>query len=112
MADVDAVEVPDREDRSPERLADRRASCHGAQCWTPAVRIISRLFLASYLRLFVTILLGSILAIIVIEILLEFDEIVESRTAAGGVALAVFSPWLLLAAFGGFAAWRLGRVAA
>jgi lipopolysaccharide export system permease protein len=49
------------------------------------VRIISRLFLASYLRLFVTILLGSILAILVIEMLLKFDEIVESRTAAGVV---------------------------
>jgi lipopolysaccharide export system permease protein len=49
------------------------------------VRIISRLFLASYLRLFLTVLLGSILAIIVIEILLKFDEIVESRTAAGAV---------------------------
>jgi lipopolysaccharide export system permease protein len=47
------------------------------------VRIISRLFLASYLRLFFTVLFGSILAIIVIEILLEFDEIVESQTAAG-----------------------------
>jgi len=47
------------------------------------VRIISRIFLASYLRLFVTILVGSILAILIIEMLLKFDEIVESRTAAG-----------------------------
>lgn len=49
------------------------------------MRIISRLFLASYLRLFFTILLGSILAIVIIEMLLEFDEVVESRTAAGVV---------------------------
>jgi len=49
------------------------------------VRIISRLFLASYLRLFFTILLGSIVAIMIIEMLLNFDEIVESRTAAGVV---------------------------
>jgi lipopolysaccharide export system permease protein len=47
------------------------------------VRIVSRLFLASYLRLFFTILLGSIVAIMIVEMLLEFDEVVESRTAAG-----------------------------
>ncbi|HEY8156893.1 MAG TPA: LptF/LptG family permease [Myxococcota bacterium] len=49
------------------------------------MRIISRLFLASYLRLFFTILLGSILAILIIEMLLKFDEVVESRTLAGVV---------------------------
>ena len=49
------------------------------------MRIISRLFLASYLRLFFTILLGSIVAIMIIEMLLNFDEVVESRTAAGVV---------------------------
>jgi lipopolysaccharide export system permease protein len=49
------------------------------------VRIISRLFLASYLRLFVLILLGSILAILIVEMLLKFDEVVESRTAAGAI---------------------------
>jgi LPS export ABC transporter permease LptG len=47
------------------------------------VRIVSRLFLASYLRLFFTILLGSIAAIMIVEMLLKFDEIVESRTVAG-----------------------------
>jgi len=47
------------------------------------VRIISRSFLASYLRLFFTILLGSLLAIAVVEMLLKFDDVVESRSAAG-----------------------------
>jgi lipopolysaccharide export system permease protein len=47
------------------------------------VRIVSRLFLASYLRLFFTILLGSIVSIVIIEMLLKFDDVVESRTAAG-----------------------------
>jgi len=47
------------------------------------VRIVSRIFLASYLRLFFTVLLGSIVLIMIIEMLLEFDDIVESRTAAG-----------------------------
>jgi lipopolysaccharide export system permease protein len=47
------------------------------------VRTVSRLFLASYLRLFFTILLGSIVSIMIVEMLLEFDDVVESRTAAG-----------------------------
>jgi LPS export ABC transporter permease LptG len=47
------------------------------------VRILSRLFLASYLRLFVTILVGSMVAIMIVEMLLKFDEVVESRGAAG-----------------------------
>jgi lipopolysaccharide export system permease protein len=47
------------------------------------VRIVSRLFLASYLRLFLTILLGSIVSIMIVEMLLKFDDVVESRTAAG-----------------------------
>jgi lipopolysaccharide export system permease protein len=47
------------------------------------VQIISRQFLASYLRLFVVILLGSLLAVTIIEMLLNFDDVVESRSAAG-----------------------------
>ena len=49
------------------------------------MRIISRLFLASYLRLFSTILLGSILAIMIIEMLLNFDDVVESHSVAGAI---------------------------
>ena len=47
------------------------------------MRIISRYFLASYLRLFFTILLGSLFAIAIVEMLLKFDDVVESRSAAG-----------------------------
>ncbi len=47
------------------------------------MRIISRSFLASYLRLFCTILLGSLLAIAIVEMLLKFGDVVESGTAAG-----------------------------
>lgn len=47
------------------------------------MRIVSRLFLASYLRLFFTILVGSIVSIMIVEMLLKFDDVVESRTAAG-----------------------------
>jgi LPS export ABC transporter permease LptG len=50
------------------------------------VRIISRHFLASYLRLFIVILLGSLLAITIIEMLLNFDDVVESRSASGVLA--------------------------
>jgi LPS export ABC transporter permease LptG len=41
------------------------------------VRILSRYFLASYLYLFVAILIGSVVAIMVVEMLLNFDEIVD-----------------------------------
>jgi LPS export ABC transporter permease LptG len=47
------------------------------------VRIISRHFLASYLRLFVAILLGSLLTIAIVEMLLKFDEVVESGGLSG-----------------------------
>ena len=33
-----------------------------------------------------------------------------SLVASAGVALAAIAPWLLLAAFGGFGAWRLARI--
>ena len=33
-----------------------------------------------------------------------------SLLAAGGVASAAYAPWLLLAGFGAFGAWRLTRV--
>jgi hypothetical protein len=29
--------------------------------------------------------------------------------AAGGIAAAILSPWILLALFGGYGAWRLAR---
>jgi lipopolysaccharide export system permease protein len=50
------------------------------------VRIISRHFLASYLRLFFAVLFASLLALTIIEMLLNFDRAVESGTAAGVAA--------------------------
>jgi lipopolysaccharide export system permease protein len=47
------------------------------------VRILSRYFLASYLSLFGIILLASLLLVIVIEMLVNFDEIVDHHEAAG-----------------------------
>jgi lipopolysaccharide export system permease protein len=47
------------------------------------VRILSRHFLASYLSLFAIILLVSLLLVIVIEMLVNFDEIVDHHEAAG-----------------------------
>jgi lipopolysaccharide export system permease protein len=47
------------------------------------VRIISRHFLASYLRLFCIVLLGSLATIVIIEMLLKFDDVVESGSATG-----------------------------
>lgn len=48
------------------------------------MRILSRYFLASYLGLFVIVLVFSLLLVTVIEMLVNFDEIVEHRAAAGG----------------------------
>jgi lipopolysaccharide export system permease protein len=48
------------------------------------VRILSRHFLASYLRLFAAVLSLSLLAIVVVEMLVNFDEIVEHRKITGG----------------------------
>jgi LPS export ABC transporter permease LptG len=48
------------------------------------VRILSRYFLASYLRLFAAVLSLSLLAIVVVEMLVNFDEVVEHRKVTGG----------------------------
>jgi lipopolysaccharide export system permease protein len=50
------------------------------------VRILSRYFLVSYLTLFAVILLTSLLAITVIEVLLHFDDVLEHRDGFAGVA--------------------------
>ena len=47
------------------------------------MRILSRHFLASYLTLFVAILIGSLVAIVVVEMLLNFDEIVDKDGSLG-----------------------------
>lgn len=46
--------------------------------------ILSRYFLASYLRFFVLVLSVSLIAVVVVEMLVNFDEIVEHREATGG----------------------------
>jgi lipopolysaccharide export system permease protein len=48
------------------------------------VRILSRYFLASYLGLFVLVLVFTLMLMTVIEMLVNFDEVVEHREAAGG----------------------------
>jgi lipopolysaccharide export system permease protein len=53
------------------------------------VRILSRYFLVSYLTLFAVILLTSLLAITVIEVLLHFDHVLEHRGGFAGVATYV-----------------------
>jgi LPS export ABC transporter permease LptG len=53
------------------------------------VRILSRYFLVSYLTLFAVILLTSLLAIAIIEVLLHFDAVLEHRDGFAGVATYV-----------------------
>jgi lipopolysaccharide export system permease protein len=49
------------------------------------VRILSRHYLASYLVSFAAALFVALLLVVVVEMLVNFDEIVEHRDAAGGV---------------------------
>ena len=97
---MDAVEVPDREHRSGQRLIDRFAPGDGPQCYNPPVRILSRRFLASYLGLFIVVLIGSLLLVAIVEMLVHFDEIVDGPPEAGGAirALCIRVPTLYLRA--------------
>jgi lipopolysaccharide export system permease protein len=54
------------------------------------VRILSRYFLASYLTLFVSILVSATVAIMVIEMMLNFDDILDHHEGLKGVATYLF----------------------
>jgi LPS export ABC transporter permease LptG len=54
------------------------------------VRTLSRYFLASYLKLFVTILFASLVAIAIVEMLLNFDQVLDDHTGLSGVASYLF----------------------
>jgi LPS export ABC transporter permease LptG len=82
---MESVEVADGDDRADQRLTDRFAPAYVSQCYTPAVRILSRYFLASYLTLFISILLGSIIVVVIVELLLNLDEMVEHRPGLAGI---------------------------
>jgi lipopolysaccharide export system permease protein len=49
------------------------------------VRILSRHFLRSYLNLYITILFASMVAIAIVELLLNFDQIMEDHSGFDGV---------------------------
>jgi LPS export ABC transporter permease LptG len=54
------------------------------------VRTLSRYFLASYLKLFVTILFASMVAIAIVEMLLNFDQVLDDHAGISGVARYLF----------------------
>ena len=54
------------------------------------MRILSRYFLASYLKLFVAILFSSMVAVMVIEMMLNFDEVLEHYDGPIGIASYLF----------------------
>jgi lipopolysaccharide export system permease protein len=54
------------------------------------VRILSRHLLASYLRLFITVLFVSMIAIVIVELLLNVDEILADRAGLSGAASYLF----------------------
>lgn len=54
------------------------------------MRIVSRHYLASYLGSFAAVLALALLLMTVIEMLVNFDEVVEHREAAGGALLYLF----------------------
>jgi len=54
------------------------------------VRTLSRYFLVSYLKLFVAILFTSMVAIAIVEMLLNFDQILDDHSGLSGVARYLF----------------------
>jgi LPS export ABC transporter permease LptG len=54
------------------------------------VRTLSRYFLASYLKLFVAILFAALIAISIVEMLLNFDQILDDHEGLRGVAQYLF----------------------
>ncbi len=54
------------------------------------MRILSRYFLASYLTLFVSILASATVAIMVIEMMLNFDDILDRHEGIKGIATYLF----------------------
>jgi lipopolysaccharide export system permease protein len=54
------------------------------------VRILSRHFLWSYLNLYVTILFASMIAIVIVELLLNFDQIMDDHAGFSGVTTYLF----------------------
>jgi len=92
---VDPVEVPHGEHRTHERLFDGRASRHEPQCYAPRVRILSRRFLASYLAILAACVGGLLLALAIVDMLVDFGAVVEGGGAALVALLArVPGRWL------------------
>lgn len=54
------------------------------------MRILSRHFLASYLNLYITILFASTIAITIVELLLNFDQIMDDHAGFAGVTTYLF----------------------
>lgn len=65
----------------------RRAT---ARCYAPPVRILSRYFVGSYLSYYVAILVVSMLVIAVIEMMVNFDDVIEYGEGLAGVASYLF----------------------
>ena len=102
MAEVDPVEVPHRDHRTRERLLQCRAPLDEPQCYAPAVRMLSRQFLASYLTLYATILFVTTLVIVALEMMLEFDNVsAQGPGRLGGRELLPASRPLLLSPVSG-----------
>ena len=95
VPDVDAVEVSDRQDGTDQRCIDGRNSRDEPQCYAPRVRTLSRRFLASYLATLAACVGGCLLALAIVDMLVDFDAIVEGGGAALGALLArVPERWL------------------
>src|SRR5262249_27103034 len=82
VAAVDPVEVPHRQHRTLDRLPQGRDPGDVPQCYAPRVRILSRRFLASYLCALAAITAGTLLALAIVDMLVDFDAIVEGGAAA------------------------------
>lgn len=84
VSQVNAVEVSDREHRAFQTRGHRLRPFKNFQCYAPPVRILSRHFLANYLGLFALTLIIALILMTVIEMLVNLDDVIENRDAAGG----------------------------
>jgi len=85
MAEVESVEVADREHGTHQGPAERRNPVNDVQCYPPSVRILSRYLVKRFLGLFAAVLFGSTLLILIVEMLLHLDDLLKD--GEGGAAI-------------------------
>lgn len=80
MADVEAVEIPDRENRATRTAIERCTASYHAQCLLASapVGVLSRYLLGRFVATFFGVLAALILVVGVIELLADFGDVLNS----------------------------------